>query len=441
MDFDFSNDTITPDSGSGVIIISGTGGLIVPSGATADRPVAAAGLIRFNTTTIGLEVYNGSAWASVAGSGGLSSINDGTASTMTAGSIVFSNGTALTQNNAKLFWDNTNFHLGIGTSSPGVELDVLGDISLRANTGATAPSLRLYEDQVNGTHFIQVKAPPALTASYTLTYPSAVGPVDGFMTYDGASQLNWGVLSNDFSHTTVGNTTTFSIDPTKFQKADFGTSYSEYTDFCNAATSGLMAGFNTAVSGTGAGVSIIASDDLHPGILQIATGTTAAGRGTVGYTSNLSSIRFYYATTNVFDCLVKLPVLSTATQRYTLRAGFGDSISSDFTDGAYFEYIDSASQYWQICLANNSGRTKIPLSSINAVQNNIWYRLKVVVNGVTNASFYINDVLVGTLGGLPAGSGRESSPLISFIKSIGTTSSTCHVDYMALIGYSSIPRY
>lgn len=38
--------------------------------------------------------------------------------TLTAGSILFSNGTTIAQNNANLFWDNTNGRLGIGTSSP-----------------------------------------------------------------------------------------------------------------------------------------------------------------------------------------------------------------------------------------------------------------------------------------------------------------------------------
>jgi hypothetical protein len=37
---------------------------------------------------------------------------------LTAGSVVFSNGTKLTQDNSNLFWDDTNKRLGIGTTSP-----------------------------------------------------------------------------------------------------------------------------------------------------------------------------------------------------------------------------------------------------------------------------------------------------------------------------------
>jgi hypothetical protein len=41
--------------------------------------------------------------------------------TFTSGSVIFSNGTTLAQDNANFFWDDTNNRLGIGTSSPGVK--------------------------------------------------------------------------------------------------------------------------------------------------------------------------------------------------------------------------------------------------------------------------------------------------------------------------------
>jgi hypothetical protein len=44
--------------------------------------------------------------------------------TLTAGSILFSDGATIAQNNANLFWDNTNGRLGIGTDSPAYGLDV-----------------------------------------------------------------------------------------------------------------------------------------------------------------------------------------------------------------------------------------------------------------------------------------------------------------------------
>ena len=59
--------------------------------------------------------------------------NGGTnnSSAYTAGSIIFSNGTSLTQDNANLFFDDTNNRLGIGTASPSTALHVAGTGVLR----------------------------------------------------------------------------------------------------------------------------------------------------------------------------------------------------------------------------------------------------------------------------------------------------------------------
>lgn len=60
----------------------------------------------------------------------------GTGSTsFTTGSVPFSNGTILTQDNSKLFWDNTNFDLGIGTATPAANLQV--NMTAIGNVGET----------------------------------------------------------------------------------------------------------------------------------------------------------------------------------------------------------------------------------------------------------------------------------------------------------------
>jgi hypothetical protein len=43
---------------------------------------------------------------------------------LTSGSVLFSNGTTIAQNNANFFWDNTNGRLGIGTATPSQKLHV-----------------------------------------------------------------------------------------------------------------------------------------------------------------------------------------------------------------------------------------------------------------------------------------------------------------------------
>jgi len=50
------------------------------------------------------------------------------------GSLLFSNGTAIAEDNSNLFWDNTNKRLGIGTSTPTSSLDVNGDATINSIT-------------------------------------------------------------------------------------------------------------------------------------------------------------------------------------------------------------------------------------------------------------------------------------------------------------------
>ena len=59
MDFDFTTETITPDS-TGILTISGTGGLEIPIGTSADRPVAPVqGTIRYNIDLESFEIFQG----------------------------------------------------------------------------------------------------------------------------------------------------------------------------------------------------------------------------------------------------------------------------------------------------------------------------------------------------------------------------------------------
>lgn len=62
--------TIAPPLGgtTGILTITGTGGVQLPVGTTAQQPTNSAGLIRFNSQTGSLEFNNGSAWSGAGGS-------------------------------------------------------------------------------------------------------------------------------------------------------------------------------------------------------------------------------------------------------------------------------------------------------------------------------------------------------------------------------------
>ena len=60
--------TPTVKSSTGVITIDTTGALNIPVGGTADRPTAAQGMIRYNTSDDRFEGYDGNGWSELAGS-------------------------------------------------------------------------------------------------------------------------------------------------------------------------------------------------------------------------------------------------------------------------------------------------------------------------------------------------------------------------------------
>ncbi len=159
--------TLTGDvTASGKLTVSGTSkltgdvtasGVLTVSGATTlSSTLAVSGnstfgnITKVNGVTYSFPTSGGTAstflvndgsgnltWGTLAGTTGvLPIVNGGTnnSTAYTAGSVIFSNGTKLTQDNSKFFWDDTNFRLGIGTTAPTRSLDVQGAVNLGSAT-------------------------------------------------------------------------------------------------------------------------------------------------------------------------------------------------------------------------------------------------------------------------------------------------------------------
>lgn len=94
------------------------------SGVGADITGTDGQVLRVSGTTLG--------FGTVAPAGG----GTGTGTAFTTGSVVFAGASGVyTQNNSKLFWDNTNNRLGIGTASPTDQIHISG--------AGTVPTLRI----------------------------------------------------------------------------------------------------------------------------------------------------------------------------------------------------------------------------------------------------------------------------------------------------------
>lgn len=104
---------------------------------------------------------------------------------LTSGSVLFSDGTTIAQDNANIFWDNTNKRLGIGNNTPPEKLSVSGNIKVTGDLKSFGST--------SGT-FNQKAA--AVTATYFVTWPSAQASVDDlYLNNDGAGNLNWTPLT------------------------------------------------------------------------------------------------------------------------------------------------------------------------------------------------------------------------------------------------------
>jgi len=69
----------------------------------------------------------------------------GTSTAFTAGSVVFAGASGIyTQDNAKFFWDNTNYRLGLNTSTPQTTLNIVSNTQTTTPTGALPAGTDLY---------------------------------------------------------------------------------------------------------------------------------------------------------------------------------------------------------------------------------------------------------------------------------------------------------
>jgi hypothetical protein len=145
----------------------------------------------------------------VAGNTTLSSIN--------SGSVLFAGtGGVVSQNNSYFFWDNTNFRLGLGTTSPNNTLEVAG------TNGATGASgLRLKD----------------LNLATVQTYNSKVLSIDGsgnVIVTNNAAASNWLITGN------TGNTSGSFLGNTDDQSMVIKSNNQSYLEFARRQTLGLV---------------------------------------------------------------------------------------------------------------------------------------------------------------------------------------------------------
>jgi hypothetical protein len=200
-------------------------------------------------------------------------------------------------------------------------------------------------------------------------------------------------------------------------------------------TSGAVGGFAIITAGTAATAQdstyLVNNTEKPMGVIQIDTGSTATGRAHVGLAGTAQLVPKLGCAISVIRLAVETTV--TATETFSVIAGFHDAAGGTWTDGAAWEYrwTGTAAEWSQTRLAG-AAATRSNTGSPSPDNNYIW--LVVFMNAAwTRADFlYSTDSIAFTKAdspttGLPS-STQYTSWGTSIIKSVGTTARNLSID-------------
>jgi len=229
---------------TGNLIINTTGSIQIPVGTTAQRPTAAQGQLRFNTTTSKPEIYSGSAWTDVGG--GVESVNSAT------GVVVLT--TANIAENTNLYYTDaradariaaadtddlsegsTNLYFTTARANSAFDGRLSGSTGVTVSNGAvsigqdvaTSTSPTFQNLTLSGTN--SIKVPSGTTAQ------RSGSPANGMLRYnsstnefEGYADSAWGAIGGDTTssvdlYTATGNGSTATYDTGKNPQSENNT--------------------------------------------------------------------------------------------------------------------------------------------------------------------------------------------------------------------------
>lgn len=195
-----------------------------------------------------------------------------TIATLTSGSVLFAGASGvINQNNANLFWDNTNSRLGVGSSSPLAALSVVGGPNI--NT--------LYVDSVN------------TITGFTLANHASGGRAYGFLAPSGASSIPSTFRLIDFTANTdridINSSGNVGIN-TATPNSTLHVSGTGTTDIFNVSSSSTASQFIVKSNGNvGIGTSTPGYKLVNTGTMQLTGLTTSGSAQTSGLCLNATN--------------------------------------------------------------------------------------------------------------------------------------------------------
>lgn len=164
-----------------------------------------------------------------------------------------------------------------------------------------------------------------------------------------------------------------------------------FDDFIGVnGTSPIISDIAWTATGTSGGTFVNdVLDNAHPGSIAC----NMAGTGTNTFRAAQCIILGGGAIT--LNWVFRIGTLSNGTNRYILRMGLGDTVStSDQSNGVYFEYVDNVnSGQWQYKTASASTRTT---NSSAVTVTTGWHNVQMNINAAANSvSFLVDGVSLG----------------------------------------------
>ncbi len=307
------------------------------------------------------------------------------ATALTAGSVVFSNGSNLAQDNSNFFWDDTNNRLGIGTTSPYAKLSVAGFINTDQYSGyKQAGNTILYASSTNFSTLVGSGAGAALLADGF--YNTALGyqALNVATSTDGSTAVGYQALSL--------NTVGYENTANGYQAlAANTTGYRNTANGYQALTANTTGYMNTAIGRT-------ALYSNTTGYENAANGDRALYSNTTGY-SNIAVGKdsLFYNTTGYQNTAIGYKAL-----RYTVSVSDNTAIGFEslyVTTGA-----DNASVGSQSLRNNTTGYSNTAVGRLAQYYNISGYENTAIgVNAMRYNNTGYGNTAVGYRAGLGAG--------------------------------------
>src|SRR6056300_1759588 len=245
------------------------------------------------------------------------------------------------------------------------------------NSSTVGGTLKLNEGTNNGTNFVAIKAPNAVTTDTTFTLPDGVGSNGQVLTTDGSTgALSWSTVNSTFTLAadsgtndsfSTGGTLTFTggtgIDTTV---SDDQISIAIDSNVLTASSTHTLTNKTFDANGTGNSISNIEVADLASGVIDTDLSSVSASDDTL---ASAKAIKAYVDAQNAnqmttFTISDDSSTTSTITQSDTLQflggTGIGSTVSGDTVTFA----IDNS-------VTTNTGTQTLTNKTINLANNTV----------------------------------------------------------------------